>query len=70
MLCDDLAGWDGGDAREAPEGGVCIHMQLILIVVQQKPKQYCKAIILQLKNVVTRKIRVNLTGLFIQPPWP
>ena len=27
MLCDDLGGWDGGDERQAQEGGdICIHI--------------------------------------------
>ena len=37
-------GWAGG---ETPEGGVCIYLWLIRVVVQQKPTHLCKAIILQ-----------------------
>ena len=49
VLCDNLEGWDGvGDGREVQEGGgMCIW--LIHVDVWQKPAQYCKAIILQLK---------------------
>ena len=45
MLCDDLEGqdWESG-GREPQEGG-----DMILKVVQQKPTQHCKAVILQLK---------------------
>ena len=43
MLCDDLGvGWDG---RE----GTHVYLRLIHTVVQQKPAQHRKAIILQLE---------------------
>ena len=42
-------GWDGvGGGRKVLEGGD-IYLWLIHVVVWQKPTQYCKAIILQLK---------------------
>ena len=45
-LCDNLERWDGvGDGRE----GTHIHLRLIHVDIWQKPTQYCKAIILQLK---------------------
>ena len=51
MLCDNLDGMGLGECeREAQEGGV------IYIVVQQKLTQYCKAIMLQLKNKFKKKI--------------
>ena len=50
MLCDNLEGWDGlGGEREAQRAGKCVFLQLIHVDVWQKPTQYCKAIILQLK---------------------
>ena len=50
MLCDNLEGWDGvGGGREVYEGGSYVYLWLIHVDVWQKPTQYCKAIILQLK---------------------
>ena len=46
LLCDNLEGWDGvGGGRE----GTYVYLWLIHADVWQKPTQYCKAIILQLK---------------------
>ena len=42
-LCDNLEGWDG-------EGGLRISLWLIYADVWQKPSQYCKIIIFQLKK--------------------
>ena len=42
MLCDDLEGWGG---REAKSEGVCAYIWL-----SQKRTQHCKAIILQIKT--------------------
>ena len=39
----------GGAGREGQEGGVCVYIQLIRVVVQQKLTHF-KAIILQLKQ--------------------
>ena len=54
MLCDDTEGWDGGGRRRVQEGQyVWSHKADIVhihIVVQQKPIQDCKAIILQIKK--------------------
>ena len=50
-LCDNLEGWDGeGDGREVQKGGIYIYLWLIHVDVLQKPMEFCKAIILQLKN--------------------
>ena len=55
MLCDNLEdrdsvdGWLAGVGREAQERRVYVYVWLIEVVVQQKPTQYCKAIILQIK---------------------
>ena len=52
MLCDNLEGWVGvGGGTEAPEGGDILYLWLIHINLWQKPTQYCKAIILQLKEI-------------------
>ena len=59
-LCHNLEGWEGERAgREVQEGGdTCIPRADLLILadiwqnyvdIWQKPTQYCKAIILQLK---------------------
>ena len=46
LLCDNLEGWDGvGGGRE----GTYVYLWLIHADVWQKPTQYCKAIVLQLK---------------------
>ena len=49
---DNLEGWDGeGNGREVQEGGDILYLWLIHVDVWQKPTQYYKAIILQLKKV-------------------
>ena len=49
-LCDTLEGWDGvGGGGEFQEGGTYAYLWLIHADIWQKPTQYCKAIILQLK---------------------
>ena len=46
VLCDRLERWDGVEGgREGPY----IYLRLIHVDVWQKPIQYCKLIILQLK---------------------
>ena len=56
MFCDNLERWDAvGGGREVHEGGeICIPM-LIHNDVWQRPTQYCKAIILQLKILKKKK---------------
>ena len=49
VLCDDLEGQDEGWEGDS-RGGICVCLQLIHIVVQQKLTQHFKAIILQLKK--------------------
>ena len=44
VFCDNLEGWNRGK-RE----GLYVYLWLIHVVIQQKPTQHCKAIILQLK---------------------
>jgi hypothetical protein len=41
-------GWEVGGSFKRE--GTYVHLWLILVDVWQKPAQYCKAIILQLKN--------------------
>ena len=43
----------GGGGRRRQREGTYVHMQLIHVVVQQKVRQHCKAIILQLKEGYT-----------------
>ena len=51
VLCDDLEGWGG---REAKKEGLCMLKERLYVclqlIVQKKPKQHCKEIILQLKK--------------------
>ena len=47
-LCDNLEGWDGVGGRFKREG-TYVYLWLIHVDVWQKPTQYCKAIIIQLK---------------------
>ena len=51
MLCGDVGGCDGDGVGERSKWeGLCVYIQLIHFIVQQKLTQHCKAIILQLKN--------------------
>ena len=50
-LCDNLEGWDGeGGGRDVQKGAIYVYLWLIHVDVSQKPTEFCKAIILQLKN--------------------
>ena len=50
MLYDNLGAWDGvGRGRKVPQGGVVCVLMTDSLDGWQKPTQYCKAIILQLK---------------------
>ena len=50
VLCDNLEGWDGvGGGREVQEGGGIQILMADSCWLWQKPIQYCKAVILQLK---------------------
>ena len=45
-----LEGWDGmGGGEEVQEGGTYVYPWLIHVDIWQKPTQYCKVIIPQLK---------------------
>ena len=51
MLCGNLEGWDGlGGGRELRREGTYVYLWLIHVDVRQRPIQYCKAIVLQLKK--------------------
>ena len=49
MLRDDLEGCVVGVGSRFKRQGTYAHVRLILVVVQQKATQHCKAIMLQLK---------------------
>lgn len=57
MLCNDLEEWDGGrvGARLKWE-----EIYVYLLLIQQKPTQPCKAIILQLKTSKKNLERMNM----------
>ena len=62
----------GCGGRELPEGGICVHIELIHFVVQQKLTQHCKTIILQLrKNLLISNcciITIILGGRYCHGP--
>jgi len=50
MLWDNSEGWSKeGSERGVQDGGTHVYLWLIHVDVWEKPLQYCKAIILQLK---------------------
>ena len=50
MLWGNPEGWGGeGGGKGVQDGGTQVHPWLIHVDVWQKPPQYCKVIILQLK---------------------
>jgi len=56
VLCDKLEGWDGVvGGREGRKEGTYAYLWLIHVDIWQKPIQYCKAIILQLKTNKLKK---------------
>ena len=61
MLCDNLEGWDGVGGRFKKEG-LYVYLWLIHVDIWQKPAQYCKEIILQLK--IKKKKSVGRVGFF------
>ena len=62
MLHDDLEGWDGvgGSRGRFKRKGTSVYLWLIHADVWQKPTQYCKAIILQLKINKFLKVKKSL----------
>ena len=49
VLCDNLEGWEGERGGRFRREGTFVYLWLIRADLWQKPTQYCKAIILQLK---------------------
>ena len=74
-LCNTLEGWDGRKVRGRFEReGTYIYLWQVHVDVWQKPTQFCKAIILQLKYKLKKKkknTRVSfhffLKGIFPDP---
>ena len=61
MLCDNLEGWDEvGGGRRLQQKGTYVYLWLIHIDVWQKPMQYCKVIILQVKINKILKIKYRM----------
>jgi len=57
VLCVNLEGWDGWEVGgRIRREGTYVYPWLIHVDVWQKPTQYCKAIILQLK-IFLKKVR-------------
>ena len=54
-LYDDLEGWNLEEREAQERRDIHTYLLLICIVVQQKPTQHCKAIILQLKIQIKKK---------------
>ena len=55
-LCINLEGWDGeGDGKKIQREGIYVYLWLIHVEVWQKATEFCKVIILQLKNKYTLK---------------
>ena len=65
MFCDNLEGWNGlGVGKKVQEGGdIYIYLWLIHVDVWQKPTQYCKTIILQLKKIFEKRETPLLASL-------
>ena len=47
VLCDELDGWDGEVRGRSKREGLCVYIELLHFIVQQKLTQHYKAIILQ-----------------------
>ena len=56
-----IQGWGGEEGRREGQEGrdIYIYLWLIHVDVQQKPTQFCKSIILQLKNKLRKIIEFN-----------
>jgi len=52
VVYDNLEWWDWvGGGREVKREGIYVYLWLTHVDIWQKPTQYCKAIILQLKKL-------------------
>ena len=58
MFFDNLEGWDGQGGGRCKREETYVYLWLIHVDVWKKPTQYCKAIILQLKNKLKKKYEV------------
>ena len=56
QLCDDLEGVNGGMGSRFKREETYVYLGLTNVGVQQKLTQHCKAIILQLKINLTKKL--------------
>ena len=65
MLCDNLEGWEGERGGRFKREETYVYLRLIHADVWQKPTQYCKAIILQLKISKFKKILVKCACVVI-----
>jgi len=64
IICDNLKGWDGvGCGRRFKREGTYIYLWLIHVDVWTKSTQYCKAIILQFKQIKKKLENVNVRNL-------
>ena len=71
VLCDNLEGWEGvGDGRRVQEGGYFIHLWLIHADVWQRPTQYCKTIISQLKKKEKKRRLCHPSLSHSNMQWP
>ena len=60
VLWENPEGWGReGGGRGVQDGGTHVHPWLIHVDVWQKPPQYCKAIILQLKNFINSRTKYS-----------
>ena len=52
----NLEVWDGEGDGSFKREGIYVYLCLIHVAIRQKTKKFCKAIILQLKNKLNKKI--------------
>ena len=61
--CDNLEGWNGVGGGRGVQEGTYVYLWLIHVDVWQKPTQYCRAIILQLKiklkKILSSREKIN-----------
>ena len=67
MLCDNLEEWDGvGVGGRFKREGTYVYLWLIHVDIWQKPTQFCKEIILQLKiNKFKKECTINAAIQFV-----
>ena len=69
MFCDNLGEWDGvGGGGRFKREGTYVYLWLIHADGWQKPTQYCKAIILQLKiNKFIKRMLIKIQCAYVSP---